>query len=421
MSGAPAEALALVALAVTLAWAVVRPRGLPEALAAVGAALLLLALGALPPAAAGDQVEALAPTLGFLAAVLVLGELCEREGLFAAAGALMARHARGRPRRLLALTFAVAAATTAVLSLDATVVLLTPAVFAAAAAARLRARPHVYACVHLANSASLLLPVSNLTNLLVFRASGISFAHFAALMALPWLVVLAVEGAVFTRFFRGELAAGARGGTDAATPVLAGERAHPRAAAAVLAGTLAGFGVSGPLGIDPAWIAAAGAAALAVPALAGGRIAPAQLVRASAPLFLLFVLALALVVRAAQQHGLTDAVDALVPGGSSPLTLLAVAALAATLANLVNNLPAVFVLLPALAGPGPLLAALIGLNVGPNLTYMGSLATLLWRRVLRARGAELQAGEFLRLGVLTVPLALLAGTLALWLSLRVIG
>src|ERR1700709_268019 len=103
----------------------------------------------------------------------------------------MALRARGRGPRLLAYVFGAAVAVTAVLGLDATVVLLTPAAFAAAAKARLNARPHVYATTHLANSASLILPISNLTNLLAFRASDLSFAGFAALMALPWAVAVA--------------------------------------------------------------------------------------------------------------------------------------------------------------------------------------------------------------------------------------
>jgi len=89
----------------------------------------------------------------------------------------------------------------------------------------------------------------------------------------------------------------------------------------------------------------------------------------------------------------------------------------------VNNLPAILLLLPAAAaaGPGTVLAALIGVNVGPNLTYVGSLATLLWRRVLHEHDAEPAVGEFLRLGALTVPAGLAAATLALWLALRVLG
>ena len=108
------------------------------------------------------------PVVAFLAILLVLAHLCAEEGLFAAAGDAMGRASRGSPRRLLVGVFVVASVITAVLSLDATVVLLTPVVFATAYRIGVRAKPHVYACTHLANSASLLLPVSNLTNLLAF-------------------------------------------------------------------------------------------------------------------------------------------------------------------------------------------------------------------------------------------------------------
>ena len=96
---------------------------------------------------------------------------------------------------------------------------------------------------------------------------------------------------------------------------------------------------------------------------------------------------------------------------------------AAALANLLNNLPAVLLMLPALAGagPGPVLATLIGVNVGPNLTYAGSLSTLLWRRLLHHRQAEPALGDFLRLGALTVPTGLVVAVLALWMSLRAFG
>ena len=125
--------------------------------------------------------------VGFLAAVLVLAQLCDDEGLFRAAGAAMARATDGNTRRLLAKVFVIGAATTAVLSLDATVVLLTPVVLATTRALGCQPRPHAYATAHLANTASLLLPVSNLTNLLAFSAAGLSFLHFTALMAPPWL------------------------------------------------------------------------------------------------------------------------------------------------------------------------------------------------------------------------------------------
>jgi arsenical pump membrane protein len=122
-------------------------------------------------------------------------------------------------------------------------------------------------------------------------------------------------------------------------------------------------------------------------------------------------------------NGLGRALGPLVTGGTSLTALLATAALGAALANLINNLPAVLVLLPlaAPAGPGAVLAVLAGVNIGPNLTYTGSLATLLWRRVLHERGSRPSLGEFTRLGLLTVPPAIVLAVLALWASLHLIG
>src|SRR3954469_9969899 len=199
------EAAALVALVATLGAAIARPRFAPDWAVAAVAAALLVPTGVLPPDAARSAAGDIGPTLRFLAALLLPAGGCRAGGLLGAPGAARATGARGRPRRLLAMVFLVAAATTAVLSLDATVVLLTPVVFATAGRLRASPRPHVYACSHLANSASLLLPVSNLTNLLAFEASGVSFARFAALMALPWLGAIAVEWAVLSRAFRSDL------------------------------------------------------------------------------------------------------------------------------------------------------------------------------------------------------------------------
>jgi arsenical pump membrane protein len=408
-----------------LAWAVTRPRGWPEAVAAVPAAVILIAAGALPAGQAGAEARQLGPVIGFLAAILVLAHLCDEDGLFRACGGWMARAGAGSPRRLLAQVFVIAAVTTAVLSLDATVVLLTPVVFATATRLEVRAKPHVYACTHLANSASLLLPVSNLTNLLAFAASGLAFGHFAALMAVPWLAAIGVEYAVFGRFFATDLNAGpgpgagsggGRAGADKDTGL-------PVFTLTVVALTLAGFAAASAAGVNPAWAACAGAAVLAVRALARRAVTPVALVRAADLPFLLFVLGLGVVVKAVTDNGLGSALAPLLPGGTALPALLATAALAAVLANVCNNLPAVLVLLPLAApsGAGAVLAVLLGVNIGPNLTYTGSLATLLWRRILHTRGAAPELGEFTRLGLLTVPAALVLGVLALWAGLHVLG
>ena len=421
LNAAVGETMALLALAAVLAWAVIRPRGWPEAVVAVPAALILIAAGAIGASSAITEARQLGPVIGFLAAILVLAHLCDDDGLFGACGAWMARTGASRStatgaRRLLVQVFVIASVTTAVLSLDATVVLLTPVVFATASRLDVRARPQVYACTHLANSASLLLPVSNLTNLLAFAATGLAFGRFAALLALPWLAVIGTEYAVFSRFFAADLSIRPRPDPDQRD----NDAGLPVFTLAVVALTLAGFAGASAAGVNPAWAALAGAAVLAARALARHRVAPVALVRAADVPFLVFVLGLGIVVKAVVSNGLGAALAPLLPGGTSLPALLATAALAAALANVCNNLPAVLVLLPLAApsGAGAVLAVLLGVNIGPNLSYTGSLATLLWRRILRRHGSAPDLGEFTRLGLLTVPAGLLLAVLALWVSLH---
>ncbi len=412
-----AEAVSIVLLLAVLACAVIRPFGWPEAVVAVPAAAVVVGTGAISLDHVRAEAERLGPVVGFLAAVLVLARLCDDDGLFQACGAWMARAAAGSPRRLLAAVFVLASAITAVLSLDATVVLLTPVVFATAARIGARPKPHVYAAAHLSNTASLLLPVSNLTNLLAFAASGLSFTRFAALMALPWLVAIAVEYVVVRRFFATDLDVGAQ------TPPAVDPPELPLFALLTVTATLAGFVLTSALGVNPAWAALAGAGVLAVRALAQHRTTIASVVGAAALPFLAFVLALGVVVRAVVDNGLADALGHLLPGGTGLPALLGIAALAAMLANLINNLPAVLVMLPLTAstGPGAVLAVLLGVNIGPNLTYAGSLATLLWRRIVHAHDTDVDLAEFTRLGLLSVPAALALAVVALWASLNTFG
>jgi arsenical pump membrane protein len=422
-------AVALTLLLVTLAVAIRRPRQLPEAVVAVPAATMCVLVGASSWRAARHQVHALAPTLAFLAAVLVLAKLCAQEGLFDWAGSVLARTARGSGPRLLAAVLLLGAAITTVLSLDATVVLFTPVVAAAALRAGLSARPHLHATAHVANSASLLLPVSNLTNLLVFHAAGLSVARFAALMLLPSLVVLAVEYSGARACFAAELGQTAMGQTSLPEnaplprPNEATRHDVPKRALVVLAATLVGFVVCSPLGIAPAWAAAAGALALGTPRLWAGRTTPREVLAAADPLFLIFVAALAVIVDAVSTHGLNRVVRPLVSHHGGLLGLLTVAAVGALVANLVNNLPATLLLLPATLPGGPIavLALLIGVNVGPNLTYVGSLATMLWLRVCRGAGITPRLATFTRHALVTVVPALIGATTALWLASKVVA
>jgi arsenical pump membrane protein len=355
----------------------------------------------------------IAPTVAFLVVVLLLAHLADREGLFRWAAALTARLSGRSAPGLLARVVVLAAIVTAVLSLDATVVLLTPVVLAVASHMRVPVRPHAYAAGHLANSASLLLPVSNLTNLLAFATTGLTFVHFTGLMAGPFVVAVLVEFVVLRLLFRADLAAPVG---DPVTDV----PGVPVLAVTVVGLVVAGFAVASGLGLSPVWPAVVGVLVLAVRGLVRRTSSAGDLVRAADLRFAAFVFGLAVVVLAVLRNGLEILLRHLLPDGTALLPLLAVAGIAAVLANLLNNLPATLALLPvaAVGGPGPVLAVLIGVNVGPNVTYVGSLANLLWRRVIGHEHAP-SASRFGVVGMATVPLTLLLSTTALWLALHI--
>lgn len=415
----PVLMTSLACLALALGFAVMRPRGLPEATAAAPLAVGLILAGVLSGPHALQEAERVAPTLGFLATVLALGVLCADEGLFAWSGGVMARWARGSAWRLLLATFVLASLVTAVLSLDATVVLVTPVVIQAARAVGVDARPHLFATIHLANTASLLLPVSNLTNLLAYRATNLSFTGFAALMALPWLLSIGVELVVLRLFFARAL--GQRGNADVDPPA-----PPPAIVLGVVALTLIGFAVSSSVGIEPAWFALGAVIVLAIRRLRTGVHAARfalRLTRAANPLFLVFVLALAWIVRSVVDAGALAQLARHWPSGTGWGDLLAGAAASGAVANVVNNVPATLALTPVAAGGGAtaVLAMLVGVNVGPNLTPLGSLATLLWRQVADDHEAPVSLRTFLVLGVWATPLVLVVATTALWSAAAVVG
>jgi arsenical pump membrane protein len=415
----PGLVVSLVLLAVVLAVGISGSHRGPESVVAVAAAGALLLFGVVTWSDARDELSLLAPVLVFLAAVLVLGACCAFEGVFIALGRWLAGWHSGGPRLLLGV-FLVAAGVTSVLSLDATVVLLTPVVLVAAGALGVSPRPYVYAAGHVANSGSLLLPTGNLTNLLALNAAGLTLLHFAGLMLLPWLAVLGVEFGVLRVYFRSDLAQPAvldhveSAVEDAGVPAFA---------FAVLGLTLAGFVVTSVVGVQPYWAAVAGALVLTGHVLWTRRARGIQVLAALDVAFLLFVMGLAVVVRSAVENGLGDASNHLLPSTETLGALLVMAGFGAVLANLVNNLPALLILLPVASAAGSLavLAILIGVNVGPNLTYPGSLATLLWRRVLRDHELVPSLRRFTVLGVLTVPAGLVVGVTGLWVAGRLLG
>ncbi|MCW0194698.1 MAG: SLC13 family permease [Rhodococcus sp.] len=406
--------LPILLVAVVLVFAIVRPHGLPEIVIAGPAAVVVLLTGVVSLDEAREELTSMAPTVVFLVAVLVLAHAADALGVFRWVSQILQQKSLADPHRLLIYVFGAAALTTAVLSLDATVVLLTPAVIAAARSIGASPRPHSYASAHLSNSASTLLPVSNLTNLIAFAATGLTFLHFTALMALPWVVTIAVEYLIFRLFFRSELV----GSENTEPPASKTSSPAPSLPLAVIGLTLVGFAVSGFFGIEPAWIAVVGASVLGAIALARHRTTAAKMLYAADLWFCAFVLVLGIIVAGVANGPVGEWIAQILPGDTSYGSLLFVAVVAALASNLVNNLPATLLMIAALgtgAPPGLVLAMLIGVNLGPNLTYVGSLATMLWRRVATSAGAPPTLATFTLLGVITTPLTLLAAVSALWL------
>ena len=369
--------------------------------AAAGAAgLLALVTGLLPWGDGRDVTERVLPVLGFLVAVTVLAELAERAGVFEHAADRLARMGGGRVRRLYLLICLLGAVTTIFLSLDTTAVLLTPVVLALAARLSLPPLPFALTAVWLANTASLLLPVSNLSNLLATDKLGLSATEYVARMALPAAAAIAATVLVLGVRFRREL-------SGAYTPP-APRKIEDPVLFRVSALACIGFGPAVIAGA-PAWAAATPAAAVTLAVFLWRRRSD---IRFSLVPWRLVVLVegLFLVVEAAGRHGLDRLLDDVIGGGGD----WRVGGIAAGAANAFNNLPA-YLALERQTSQHDLLALLCGINIGPLILLWGSLATLLWRERCKARGLEISAGQFARVGLVGMPIVLAAALGALTL------
>ncbi|WP_375424899.1 SLC13 family permease [uncultured Friedmanniella sp.] len=352
-------------------------------------------------------VDRVGPILGFVVCVTVVAELSSGIGVFTTLARGAARMARGSVLGLWLLVVLVAVAATTVLSLDTTAVLLTPVVLALAAQLGLDRAVFAYTAVWLANTASLLLPVSNLTNLLaVSRLPGYDAVDFAGLTwpaALVGVVVpVAVLAVLFRRSLRGRYA------LPPASPV--GHRGLLVLATVVCV-------LLGPaflLGV-PVFTASAVAAAILVGACAvvrrdllRWRLLPWPLVVGVSVLFV--------AVQYAHDHGLGTLLTAAAGQGEGWLALLRLTGLGALGANVIDNLPSYLALEPTAGSPVRLGALLVGVNAGPLITPWASLATLLWAARCRSAGVDVAWGRFTLRGLLLVPVLLVTCVTALWLT-----
>ena len=377
--------------------------------AILGAALLvagavLVATGVLPVADALAVAERVWPILLFVIAITVVTELAAEAELFRLVAERAARWGLGRSWLLWLFVVLIAVLCTVFLSLDTTAVLLTPVVVLLARHVGLPPLPFALTTVWLANTASLLLPVSNLTNLLAqHELGGISPLAFAALMVAPALVAILVPVIVLFVLYRRHLVT--RYVPDA--PAAASDRVLVVVSGVVVAALLPAL-VSG----IPVWIPALAGAVVLLAFFAVRRrsvlrfsLVPWQLVLLASGLFL--------VIEAAHSLGLPALLSALAGNGEDPLSLLRLAGSAAAGANVVNNLPAYLAFESVADSPVRIAAVLIGVNAGCLITPWASLATLLWHDRLKSLDVELSWGRYIALGLVVAPLTVALATLAL--------
>ncbi|MFI5958598.1 SLC13 family permease [Cryptosporangium sp. NPDC051539] len=364
------------------------------------AGLLALAFGLVPLRDAEGTMHRVVPLLVFLGTVIVLAELTAQAQVFDVVATWLARLGRGRFAVLFALCVVFATLVTAVLNLDTTAVLLTPVMVALATRLGVRALPFAMVTVWLANTASLLLPVSNLTNLLAADRVGLSPVGFAARMALPELAsVLATAASLWLFYWRR--------GSSARYEVPEPHRPPDRRLTAVCAAACLLFVVLVLVGV-PLDVAAP---VCAVVVLVTFAVRDRSALRWSLVPWRLLVLVtgLFLVMDAIGRLGLSDLLRALL--GDSPSSVR-VAGVSAVMANLVNNLPA-YVAVEAAVPRDALLGVLIGVNVGPIVVPWASVATLLWYERCRAAGVPIAWGRFVLTSAVTATVALVAAVAAL--------
>ena len=350
------------------------------------------------------------PVLIFLVAITVVAEIADAAGVFDVAGHWAARAGRGRTWLLWLLIVGLSCLSTIVLSLDTTAVLLTPVVITVARQLRLNPLPFAMTTVWLANTASLLLPVSNLTNLLAlhrFSALGLGHSGYISLALWPALAAIGATVGVLAVIHLRDL----KGHYSPNAP----PAPHDRTMLIVAASICAALGPAFAIGITPAIAASVAALVLAGACLIRNR----PLLRAvKIPwLIVLGVSGLFIVVDIALAHGLRDLLASWVGTGTASADLLRVSAVGAGTSNAVDNLPA-YLALESVTDNDPrrLMALLIGVNVGPLVTIWASLATILWRERCRRAGVTISAWRFAWQGALCAVAATIAAVLALKLA-----
>jgi arsenical pump membrane protein len=399
-----------VIVGVSILLMLLRPRNIPEVCWISGGVFLLLSFRLVPLGLAGRAVVKSLDVCLFLIGMMLISELAREHGVFDWLSSVAVRNARGSSSKLFLMVYGVGIIVTIFMSNDATAVVLTPAILAAVRKARIRPLPYLFMCALVANAASFVLPISNPANLVVFGNQVPRLGKWLHSFALPSLLSIAVTYAAIRWLFRKDIDSEMEKNIGV-RPLDSGGRFVLCGIAAMTAVLLMASACGKDLGLPTCL------AALAVTVLVSiiGRSNPLPLVREISWQTLALVAGLFVMVDAIENVGGMEATKRLLVWaqnlGSQTATLV-VGFTVGLANNLVNNLPLGLIVGGSVRSAhmkGPILdAALIGVDLGPNLSITGSLATILWLIALRKEKIQVSFWDFFKVGVVAMPAALLA-------------
>ena len=393
-----------------------RPRKIAEVYWACGGGIILVMARLIPVAQAGHAVYEGLNVYLFLTGMMILAELAREEGVFDWAADVAAQRAKNSPARLFLLIYLVGTVVTAFLSNDATAVVLTPAVLAVVRRVKVAPKPYLLACALIANAASFVFPISNPANLVVFGEQLPPLGMWLRIFLVPSVAAIVLTYLCLRWISRKDLRGKMQEEDERVLLSTDGKLALAGlaiAAAALVASSALGFSLGAPT-------CCAAVLAMAVVAWRDRKL-PLKIAKGVSWSVLPLVAGLFVIVEALQNAGLLrigiEGVQRISAWASWMAKGVAASAVA-LLSNGMNNLPVGLMSGAAIRhsqGSSVVThAILIGVDLGPNLSVTGSLATILWLIALRREKVEITAWEFFKVGIIAMPVALIGSLLVLW-------
>jgi arsenical pump membrane protein len=415
---------------VALALVMVRPKPFNEGTAAAFGAVLVLIVGIVSPSQAWEVLQANANVLLFFLGLMIISVVADQAGFFEWCAFKAVKMAHGKGPVLLSIVFGLGALLTAFFSNDATALILTPIVFALVVRLKLNPLPYCFGCAFIANTASMLLPVSNPVNLLAVSRFGLNLGEYFKYLLLPSILVIGLNIGLFLLIFRKTIFTVSRDGQPAESVKV--DRFFLAVSASL--GLIAiGYILVSIYGLPLSYPAVGGAIILLVCGFGFRRLKVSKVTSGISWYIFLFIFSLALLVKGLENAGVTQAIarDLASLASHGPLqALFAVTVGTAIGSNLINNWSMMMVSvssLSSLATQSPgfnqslVYGSIMGADLGPNIAIIGSLSTMLWLALLKRRGLDIHPLQYLKLGLIVTPLLLITGVLSLYACARLWG